>query len=636
MKIHIVIGFALITLLMAYGCSSDSDGPLSIAPPPIQGGEESEPETLVQDSTNAIYRQFFFRGTHNSYSGNFGGMKREGIGTQLERGLRFFEFDLFSFHTYIEMQTDWTDKVDGFSVFEYDDNPYILSYSHIGEDLKVYRIVNGKLELVYGKSGRPHQQVEKKFYMLSHNKTQYIMDYEPGSGYVTIHRFNGTSLTSMGTFNLGVINADLSTFFFNGKAYLGIYTRDEGSYKIQEILLAGEEVALGNTPFETKAVTSKEMLYPFEQDDRLYVFRHNVNSVTNFRVESVDVNNMPWIIKDSRTGTSDFLMGAVQVTQTNGKLFVNSYAANGDVFGTQLIIDDGEPNLVYEYNNTEDMLSGANVSLYPSDKGVYLFLQKGHTVQLSSISLGKLTLGHDSPGDEVDLSVDNPPSVFLEDWIGFLVRWSNENPNHEPLFIMTELKEYEQWLADAKWQNIIELMQSQFGNKLRYHNSSGFHSESLVEGSKIVDGKTLYFMDENGSKEGGLLGKVVLYIQPNNNITKSASTNNFEPFVTKDGVLQENFLQLRRYRENNKLVSPDWRYPNKYGNDIGAYIDDKDNSYISRIFHMESSDGDGQYDNIRCTDVMFALSDRPYEGLFTGYADQQQVKNELKSVNGCD
>jgi len=143
-------------------------------------------------------------------------------------------------------------------------------------------------------------------------------------------------------------------------------------------------------------------------------------------------------------------------------------------------------------------------------------------------------------------------------------------------------------------------------------------------------------MDKNGSKQGGLLGKVVLYIQPNIKITQSEHTNNFHPFATTDGMLQENLLQLKRYRENNKLVSPDWRKPSSYGNDIGAFIDAKDDSYISRIFHMQSPEGDGQYDNIRCTDVMFAVSDRPYEGLYLEYAEQQDVKNELEKVVGCD
>lgn len=603
---------------------------------PVSDEEDLGAAPFDRDSTNAIYRQFFFRGTHNSYSGNLGGMKREGIVTQLERGLRFFEFDLYSFHTQLEMQTEWTDEVEVFSVFDHEGSPYVLAYSEVGEDLKVYRLFNGKLEMVYRKSGSPLEKVKRQYHMLSYHNTPYLVDYEPGNGMLTIHRFNGASLISMDTFSIGVLNADLSTFIFNGKAYLGIYRRDEGSYNIQEILFAGDSVALGEIPLVINSVPSNEILYPFEQNNRLYIFRHNKNTVTNFRITSVDVDGMPWIISNSRTGTSDLLMGTVQATQTNGKLYVNSYTANGYVFGSQLVIDNGEPNLVREYSNKDDMLSGANVSLYPSDKGCYMFLQKGLRVQLSSFTLGKLTLGHDAPGDEVDLTVDNPPSVFLEDWIETLARWSSENPYHEPLFIMTELKVYEQWIADAKWQKIIELMQSKFGNKLRYHNSSGFQSESLVDQSKIVDGKTLYFMDENGSKQGGLLGKVVLYIQPNNDITKSASTNNFQPFVTKDGLLQENFLQLKRYRENNKLVSPDWRYPNKYGNDLGAYINAKDDSYISRIFHMENSGGDGQYDNIRCTDVMFAVSDRPYEGLFTGYADQQQVRNGLQSVIGCD
>lgn len=622
---------------VSYGCSSDGEEPTVKPDPPKQGqNPDPDPDPVVSDSTTAIYRQFFFTGTHNSYSGNLGGMKREGIETQLERGLRFFEFDLFTFHTQKSLQTTWAEQVDGFTVFDYMGEPHILSYSKTGASIKIFSLDNANPQIVYENAGEGLDEVDRKFSILAFQNELYIFGYEPLDGDLIVYSFNGTSLTPVHSGNIGDTNVNLSTFVFNNTAYTAVHAKDDATYKIIEISFEGEDVALGETRYEQSSIPSNETLYPFEQDNNLYIFRHNVNTVTNFKVESVDANGNTWTTNGSQTSTSSLLTGTVQASSTNGKLFVNSYAANGDVKGSQLIMDNAKPNLVNEYNNESDMLSGAEVGIYPSENGYYLFLQKDASVQLMSIAIGELVLGHDAPGDEVDLSVDNPSSVFLEDWITYIADWSNGNPGHEPLFIMTELKEYEQWLADAKWQNIIRLMQEKFGNKLRYHSSSGFHNEGLVDQNKIVDGKTLYFMDENGSKEGGLLGKVVLYIQPNNNITKSEHTNNFQPFATTDGILQENFLQLRRYRENNKLVSPDWRNPGNYGNDIGAFIDAKDDSYISRIFHMQSASGDGQYDNIRCTDVMFAVSDRPYEGLYTNYVEQQKVKNKLEKVVGCD
>ncbi len=622
---------------VAYGCSSDGEEPTVKPDPPKQGqNPDPDPDPVVSDSTTAIYRQFFFTGTHNSYSGNLGGMKREGIETQLERGLRFFEFDLFTFHTQKALQTTWAEQVDEFAVLDHMGEPHILSYSKTGASIKIFSLDNGNPQIVYENTGEGLDEVDRKFSILAFQNELYIFGYEPLDGDLIVYSFNGTSLTPVHSGNIGDTNVNLSTFVFNNTAYTAVHAKDDATYKIIEISFEGEDVALGETRYEQSSIPSNETLYPFEQDNNLYIFRHNVNTVTNFKVESVDANGNTWTTNGSQTSTSSLLTGTVQASSTNGKLFVNSYAANGDVKGSQLIMDNAKPNLVNEYNNESDMLSGAEVGIYPSENGYYLFLQKDASVQLMSIAIGDLVLGHDAPGDEVDLRVDNPSSVFLEDWITYIADWSNGNPGHEPLFIMTELKEYEQWLADAKWQNIIRLMQEKFGNKLRYHSSSGFHNEGLVDQNKIVDGKTLYFMDENGSKEGGLLGKVVLYIQPNNNITKSEHTNNFQPFATTDGILQENFLQLRRYRENNKLVSPDWRNPGNYGNDIGAFIDAKDDSYISRIFHMQSASGDGQYDNIRCTDVMFAVSDRPYEGLYTNYVEQQKVKNKLEKVVGCD
>ncbi len=631
-----ILSILLLSVFLAHGCSSDSEEPTTSPPPPTQGGEGPNPEPVAQDSTTAIYRQFFFRGTHNSYSGNQGGMKREGIATQLERGLRFFEFDLFSFHTEIELQTTWPDEAHNLSTFNHNGEPYLLSYSETAGTLKIHMLTDGEQELVYDNTGNPWSEENREFNILAHQSEQYVLDYVPTDGTLTVHGFNGTVLNTIGTASTGVVNAQISTFVFDERAFIALHSEDAGTYKIIEMVFDGGGITLGTALYELESVPSEESLYPFEQDNKLYIFRHNVNTVTNYKVDAIAVNGTSWSLGNSEMATSDLLTGTVQAVLSNGKLYVNSYAANGNVVGSQLVMDNGTPILVYEYNNETDPLIGADASLSPAEKGYDMFLRKGSSVQLSSINIGDLVLGHDAPGDEVDLTVDNPSSILLGDWIEYIAQWSNANPDHEPLFIMTELKEYEQWLADAKWQNIIQLMQDKFGDKLRFHSSSGFHNETIVGQDRIVDGETLYFMDENGSKEGGLLGKVILYIQPNNNITKSEHTNNFQPFGTANGVLQENFLQLKRYRENNKLVSPDWRKPNNYGNDIGAYIDARDDSYISRIFHMQSSDGDGQYDNIRCTDVMFAVSDRPYEGLYVEYAEEQEVKNELEKVVGCD
>lgn len=626
---------SLFSFLLTNACSSDGDDPAT-TPPPSKGEENPDPEPVVRDSTTAFYRQFFFRGTHNSYSGNQGGMEREGLATQLERGLRFFEFDLFSFYTAEEFRANWTEEVDYLSSFHHMDKSYLFSYSNVGGLLKIYEVVNGEQELRYDNSTNPWTEENREFNVLNYQGEQYVLDYVPTSGDLTVHNFDGTVLSELGSKNAGVVNARLSSFVFDEKAFITLYSSDMGTYEIKEVIIDGDDVGLGSTLYKVESVPSGESFYPFEQDDRLYIFRHNVNTVTNYRVESIGIGNTSWSMENSEMGSSDLLKGDVTMVQSNGKTYVNSYTSNGNVIGSQLIIDEDIPVLVYEYNNETDVLVGAEVKLNSMDTGYNLLLKKGNAVQLLAIHVGELVLGHDAPGDEVDLTVDNPSSILLEDWIDYMVQWSDNNPNHEPLFIMTELKEYEQWLADAKWQYIIELMQAKFGDRLRYHSSSGFHSEGIVDQEKIVDGKTLYFMDENGSKEGGLLGKVVLYIQPNNNITKSEYTNNFQPFGTSSGVLQENFLQLKRYREDNKLVSPDWRNPDNYGNDIGAYIDAKDDSYISRIFHMESSDGDGQYDNIRCTNVMFAVSDRPYEGLYVDYAEEQEVRNDLEKVVGCD
>lgn len=630
-----LFGFYIIILSISItnGCSRE-DQPITIHP--IQGGEGENPIPIVNDSTTAMYRQFFFKGTHNSYSGNMAGMKREGIKTQLESGLKFFEFDLFTFNTQIKLQKTMNEEVDEFSVFEYMGEAHLISYSSANQLIRIDNVSRDEPEKIYDNIGGSASEIGLKFSTFSFNANLYVFSYNPIKGDVDFYSFNGNTLTNVNSQNVGGSNVSLSIFVYNENIFMTIYEKDELTYTIRKVSFEDGIFTIGKSLYEINSLPINENLYPFQQNNRLYIFRHNVNNITNYLIESINTSGDTWTLENSKRETSVRLNGKVSIAQSNGNLYVNSYTAFGNVIGLQLVMDNNIPNLVFEYNNEDDMITGADVSIYPSKKGYYLFLQKGSVVQLASVEISELTLGHDGPGDEVDLSVDNPSSIFFKDWIKYLADWSNANPYHEPLFIMTELKEYEQWLCDEKWQNIIQLMRDNFGDKLRYHSSSGFYNESIVDATKIVDGKTLYFMDKNGSKEGGLLGKVILYIQPNNNITKSEYTNGFKPFTTQDGKLQENFLQLKRYREDNKFVSTDWRKPSSYGNDIGAYIDNKDDSYISRIFHMQDSRGVGQYDNIRCTDVMFAVSDKPYQGLYLDYVNQQKVKNILEVVPGCD
>lgn len=629
----IIIGIMAISSWITYGCSSGEDAQPAISPP-IGNGDTTDP--TVKDSTTAIYRQFFFKGTHNSYSGNLDGMKREGIATQLERGLRFFEFDLYSYHTPKYLEANWLEEEKVTLVFDYQGNTHLLSYSDSSGVMKIYRVVDGKTVQTYSNEEEPFDAEEREFSLLTLGMEQYILSYRPTTGDLLIYKLGDEGLDMMFSDKLGAEKGSLSTFVYQGNAYVSIITNDGSAFEIRKLTFGGSSATMGSVIYGDIFVNTGEFVFPFEQDKTLYIFKYNARSANQFTVDVVDTNADTWSKASSVPGMSEKLMGTVQTAYTDGKFYVNSYGTNGDVTGFRLIMDKGIPNLVYEYNNEGNMLTEAEASTYPAENGYYLFLRKDQEVQLSHIDMGQLTLGHDAPGDEVDFSVDNPSSIFLEEWINYIAEWSNAHPYHEPLFIMTELKDYEQWMVDAKWQNIIRLMQDSFGDRLRYHSSDGFFNETIVDNSKIVDGKTRYFMDNSGSKEGGLLGKVVLYIQPNIKITRSADTNNFEPFATKDGRLQENFLQLKRYRENNKLVSPDWRHAENYGNDIGAHIDGKDDSYISRIFHMQSPDGDGQYDNIRCTDVMFAVSDRPYQGLYVEYAEEQKVKNQLATVSGCD
>ncbi len=598
---------------------------------------DEEYNETTRDSTTAIYRQFFFRGTHNSYSGNLNGMQREGIKTQLNEGLRFLEFDLFPYYTREKLNESWSETVDQFLVFEYQEESYLITYDQSSGRTRIYELTDDGQNLVSESVNDGAVGKNAALCTLPTESKLYVFSYLPGDGSLTIANFDGESLKSVFDGTTNHIDAELNPFIYDGQTFLSVYDPKLESYEVYQVSLDRDEFVLNDAIYTLSAVDPNESISPFIQNSTLYLFRHNSRNVANFSVVTLDTAGDSWTTAGTINSTSDALQGSVTACLSNGKTYVCSYTASGDLSEAQLVMDNDKPNLVLEYESEIDLLSGAEVQYFPSKKGYYALLQKNDNVQLALVNMGTLALGHDAPGDEVDLDVDNPSSIVLSDWIDYIANWCNQNPDHEPLFIMTELKDYGQWIADAKWQNIILLMQEKFGDKLRYHNSSGFQSESIVDQTKIVDGETRYFMDENGDEDEGLPGKVILYIQPNNNITKSAYTNDFEPFVTTDGELQENFLQLKRYREGNKLVSPDWRYPKNYSNDIGNYIDNKDDSYISRIFHMENSAGDSQYDNIQCTDVMFAVSDRPFDAdMYQDYVAEQEVKNKLVTVRGCE
>ncbi|ALJ04747.1 hypothetical protein APS56_06230 [Pseudalgibacter alginicilyticus] len=620
----------LVFFFSVYGCSSESQAQI-ISPDTII--IEETPNNVSSDSAKAIYRQFAFSGTHNSYSGNLNGMNREGIKTQLENGFRFLEFDLFTYLTKNIINTTWQEDVDEFLVIDAPELKSLLTYSETTGVLKVYNVTAGASELIYDTI---ISNGNREFSVLNYQDNIYVFDYHLDSEKLTIYNFDANNLSSIHSESIDGATR-LDPFIYNNNVYLAKHNLDQSAYEIQSISLTDNSATLNAVVYTINSVSLKENFTPFQQDNSLHIFKHNVDYVTSFTVETIDTSADLWSKASSFTSNSSLLSGTVTAINSNGKLFINAYAAGGSSVGSQLVIDQGKPNIVNEYINEIDLLPGAQANVFPFTNGYYLLLKKESHVQLSSIDIGVLTLGHDEPGDEVDLTVDNPSSLLLSDWVTYISNWSNSNPNHEPLFIMTELKNYEQWMVGAKWENIIKLMQENFGDKLRYHDSDGSQNESIIDQTKIVNGKTLYFMDENGSKEGGLLGKVVLYIEPNNNITKSDYTNDYFPFNTTDGRLQDNFVQLKRYRINNKLVTSDWRYPSNYGNDVGTYIESKDNSYISRIFHMESASGDSQYDNIHCANVMFALSDSPYNnGLYQAYIQEQKKKNELIILDGCN
>lgn len=591
------------------------------------------------DSASATYRQFFFRGTHNSYSGNLDGMRREGIKTQLDSGLRFFEFDLFPYYTERLLQQPLTTTKEQWIVMEKSRAPYLLSYDDLVGSLKLFRLEKAQTLGPTENAALLLSSGKRCFLGLTVDTLSLLFSHHPNSGKLDIIRVEDSTLLPLAALRLQPGNLDLSAFTWNGDLFLGIQDLDNKHFSIKRLgLTDAASVILGETTMSLTSIPKDENLLPFVQNDRLYLLHHRADSTAVLGVTPLNTSGAAWSCNRKISIDTGMPKGKLQISYTpGGALFLNLLSGDTSLSARQLLIDNGEPQLPHAYSLSTNLTGYAYTSVFPAIDGCYLLSEGDDELQVMAVHRGTLTLGHDAPGDEVDLSVDNPQSIFLSDWLAYMADWSNKHPDHEPLFIMTELKDYREWLAGAEWQEIIGLMQQHFGSRLRYHYSRGFHTEPMVDKAKIVDGATRYFTDENGKKEGGLLGKVVLYIQPNISILDENQSNKGRTFSGHNSLLQAHFLQLRRYREDNKLISPDWRSPERYGSDIGAFIRKHDRSYTCRIFHMQSHKGNEQYEGIRCAEVMFAVSDRPYDpGPFAAFVAEQRLRNNMQKPAGCN
>ena len=331
----IVLGL-LICVLTVKGCSLFEDEKQPGMPPKDNGSK------ISQDSAKAIYRQFFFWGTHNTYSGNLDGMKREGIKTQLESGCCFYEFDLFSYYTQTLLSKTWLENVDNFEVFDYSNKTYLLSYSKSDTLLKAYLITALNSTFVCETTKEFSGPGQISLETLSFDNELFVLLYRP-DGNLTVYLFKDNSFTSIFTGDIGVTESKLSPFSYNGKAYLGVSNPVDSKYNIYKLIVSDTGFSVGDAVLQLSQVNPDEILAPFEQNNTMHIFRHNVNSVTSIKVETLITSGEKWLTEASISAYSDLLKGAISVSSKNGKLFINSYTTNGLDTGTQLVMDNGRP-----------------------------------------------------------------------------------------------------------------------------------------------------------------------------------------------------------------------------------------------------------------------------------------------------
>ncbi len=104
-------------------------------------------------------------------------------------------------------------------------------------------------------------------------------------------------------------------------------------------------------------------------------------------------------------------------------------------------------------------------------------------IHLDDFQVHGYRVGHDGPGDGVSHESGNPLTDDLEEWLGVVAAWSDTNPNHAPITILTDFKDSLSGIRSFEEGNhaaFNELLRRRFAEKL-------FEAESFTGTWPLVE-----------------------------------------------------------------------------------------------------------------------------------------------------
>lgn len=513
--------------------------------------------TDSSDTTKTKYGDFSFRGTHNSYSGGL----RGSITSQLNAKMRFFELDLWPINSENIYSSNWTVKDRELATLQWNDDSYLANYSENNGQISIDRHNGTGLTNVYKSNWAEKHRV---LTAMQWNGNSYLVNYSKDNGQISIDKFTGNGLTNVYKSNWVAKPRVLSTIKWGGHAYLVNYSKDNGHVSIDKFTGNGlSHVYTGIWAEKNRVLTT------LERDDEIYLVNYSkdngqisIDRFTGSGLKNVYTNQ--WVEKDRELAsiTLDGIPYLFNYRKDNGQISINGF--NGE-------------ELYFVYQKEWQAQKRVFTSYNSSDKS-YIINYRNDSGQISIDEFSfDFVIGHDYPSDEVAHITGNPSSNYLTDWVTLITGDMSEDDY--PIFLMLELKEYKAWLYNGLWEKMIDQVEATLGS----------------ENVKYVASKAMLNGINRDTPIEDLMGKVVVYLEPNNDIM---------------GDKSDLAKELKGFRQSRKYRSYDWR---NYYDNIGALKDsmiaDTKNKKMIRIFRMEE---EGNYQSLHGNvHLNFAITDDP-------------------------
>lgn len=513
--------------------------------------------TASSDSINKKYGDFCFRGTHNSYSGGL----RGSISSQLNSKMSFFELDLWPLNSNNAYSSNWAHKDRVLTAIERNDDYYLANYSKDNGQISIDKFTGNGLTNVYKSNWMEKDRV---LTAMEWNGNSYMVNYSKDNGQISIDKFTGNGLVNVYKTNWAEKDRVLTSMEWNGNSYMVNYSKDNGQISIDRFTGNGlANVYKGNWTEKNRVLTTidwdgKVYLANYSKDDgQISIDRFTGSGLSN-------VYKKHWVAKDREliSITLEGIPYLFNYRKDNGQISINGF--NGDE--------------LYFVFQKEWQAQNRKFASFNLSKNSYLINYRNDNGQISIDDFSfDFVIGHDYPSDEVAHITGNPTSNYLTDWAS-LIKDSMSEEDY-PIFLMLELKEYKVWLYNGLWEKMLDQVEATLG----------------IENVRYVASKAMQNGINRDTPIEDLKGKVVVYLEPNNDIMDDTSD------LAKG---------LKEFRQSRRYHSYDWR---KYYNNIdklnASMKNDTTNKNLIRIFRLEE---EGNYQSLHGNLLLnFAITDNP-------------------------